>query len=603
MPSQSKSNVRRLFTQRRLSDYNTLAQAIADSYGRTLILDVQGNVDTAGGITISQPIEIIQDPGCVLRPSMAAGDSVFVRIASSDVRWKRPEIDGSLLPAISTVNKYMILAEVAGGGTIERVAIERPEIYNCEASDGNVGITNLLVTHAIYGNLVNDFYVDIARLEDISGCGIFGNNLNRANIRNGLIDDTGWASMQFDNACYNMDIAFTRMLGTSKTAGRYWGGSINLMSLQGNPKNRKVRLFRLVAEGPHNYGSVFRCLSTDDLDVIECEALDCTRGTNPSAPAGGMSYFASHTRGVSSSDKQDPPTNNHFHRCKGRASGTEHRFIECQNPFHTNNPMIGLSITENECRSPHETNHYFSNAIVVHGQDGGYRSVRVVGNPYLQVKMAGGMTFDGAIDFIANSANGQVRDVVEGGNHVINIRTAGWGSADRAVNVGSRCGPFSRVETDFFDNFFYGTVVTGTTTDIRGINDQIMTNMAAGGVEHLVTTMPDRLFQTNRTGTTAARPVNGERINYELRYNSTTKRFEYFAGDDAEWIQVLGSGENLDTATTAQLQDITHAINTKNKYRHKIVRNSTTGARVFANGGTAGDIWITADAVTSYTPV
>jgi len=589
-------------TTRRLSEYRTLQEAITDNYGRTLILDVQGNFN-ARPATITRPIKIMQEPGCVLRPHMGAAESVFVRIASSDVEWKRPEIDGSLLPTISSVNKYMLLAEMGGGGTIERVAIEKPEIYNCESSDGNVGLTNLLVTHAVYANLVNDFYCDIGRIEDVSGCGLFGNNLNRANIRNGLIDDTGWSSMQFDNACYNLDVAYTRMLGTSKTAGRYWGGSINLMSLQGNPKNRKVRLFRLVAEGPHNYGSVFRCLSTDDLDVIECEALDCTRGTNPDAPAGGMSYFASHTRGVSAADKQDPATNNNFHRNKGRASGADHRFIECQNLYHTNNPMIGLTITENECRSPHETNHYFLNAIVVHGQDGGFRGVRVLNNPYLQVKTAAGGSFVGALNFIANSANGQVRDVVEGGNGVVNIRTSGWGAGDTGCYVGDRVGPFVRQGADFFDNFFYGAQITGTLDTVRNVNHQVITNLAAGGSEILLGTQPSQVDQTNRADTTANRPVNGVRINYELRYNTTTKRFEYFAGDDADWVSLLASQDSLDVASAANLADITHAINTKNKWRNKCVRNSTDGKRYFANGNTAGDIWILADASASITPV
>lgn len=57
------------------------------------------------------------------------------------------------------------------------------------------------------------------------------------------------------------------------------------------------------------------------------------------------------------------------------------------------------------------------------------------------------------------------------------------------------------------------------------------------------------------------------------------------------------------TATTAQLTDITDAINTSQKYQGKRVTNTTTGIQVFAAGSTAGALWLEADGTTEHTPV
>ena len=71
------------------------------------------------------------------------------------------------------------------------------------------------------------------------------------------------------------------------------------------------------------------------------------------------------------------------------------------------------------------------------------------------------------------------------------------------------------------------------------------------------------------------------------------------------WIQPPPEALFLEdgSATTVQLQDITHSINTTGKYLSKCVLNTTTSAQVFANGAAAADTWSNADESTTYTPV
>jgi len=57
------------------------------------------------------------------------------------------------------------------------------------------------------------------------------------------------------------------------------------------------------------------------------------------------------------------------------------------------------------------------------------------------------------------------------------------------------------------------------------------------------------------------------------------------------------------TATTTQLEDDAHAINTVNKYTGKMVYNTTTGIPVFADGSTPTSKWAEADGTDEHTPV
>jgi hypothetical protein len=57
------------------------------------------------------------------------------------------------------------------------------------------------------------------------------------------------------------------------------------------------------------------------------------------------------------------------------------------------------------------------------------------------------------------------------------------------------------------------------------------------------------------------------------------------------------------TATTVELEDETHSINTSEKWIGKQVFNTTTGKPVYATGTLAADVWNDATGTTAHTPV
>lgn len=56
-------------------------------------------------------------------------------------------------------------------------------------------------------------------------------------------------------------------------------------------------------------------------------------------------------------------------------------------------------------------------------------------------------------------------------------------------------------------------------------------------------------------------------------------------------------------ATTAQIEDVSHEINTVGKFAGRMIRNDTTGVMVFADGPAAPDPWATSAGVTTHSPV
>ena len=75
----------------------------------------------------------------------------------------------------------------------------------------------------------------------------------------------------------------------------------------------------------------------------------------------------------------------------------------------------------------------------------------------------------------------------------------------------------------------------------------------------------------------------------------------YEHSTDAHWRRWVSG--HLTEATTAQLVDIAHPINTgAAKVLGRAVYNSTTGVTVFAAGDTDGAVWQFHNATTAHTP-
>tara|TARA_S200002703_G_scaffold1223_1_gene2053 strand:+ start:6322 stop:8271 length:1950 start_codon:yes stop_codon:yes gene_type:complete len=80
----------------------------------------------------------------------------------------------------------------------------------------------------------------------------------------------------------------------------------------------------------------------------------------------------------------------------------------------------------------------------------------------------------------------------------------------------------------------------------------------------------------------------------EMRYTAG----QYYGYDYAERRFSLAT-----SATTTQLADNSHSVNTTAKYEGKMVFNTTTTRPVWAAGGAAGDVWVDSAGSTLHTPV
>lgn len=67
--------------------------------------------------------------------------------------------------------------------------------------------------------------------------------------------------------------------------------------------------------------------------------------------------------------------------------------------------------------------------------------------------------------------------------------------------------------------------------------------------------------------------------------------------------QVVGQVQSTPSVTTAQLEDVGHAINTVAKWAGKWAFNSTTTRLLYSAGSTAGAVWKLPDGTTTHTPV
>lgn len=129
---------------------------------------------------------------------------------------------------------------------------------------------------------------------------------------------------------------------------------------------------------------------------------------------------------------------------------------------------------------------------------------------------------------------------------------------------------------------------------VHGGNVQIRAEDAGGSNVLLFEADPDGVGQMYNIGApvvqTATAAAGGLKANNAL----TGGGFE----------RVLTIGDDVITATTAQLADITDSINTDNAKRQGYrVFNSTTNIPVWAVGATDGAVWVDATGATAHTPV
>jgi hypothetical protein len=208
---------------------------------------------------------------------------------------------------------------------------------------------------------------------------------------------------------------------------------------------------------------------------------------------------------------------------------------------------------------------------------------------------------------------------VEGGNfRIVNIKA--WYAEIAGVYFNSSRITASAIEVqDSFNGVFIGTGSPDLLGDTQIIEGLHVDNCSGTGIQ--IADSVDNLKLTfllhQRSGgryTTMANGIDfgsgGSRRNVQGVINATNITTPVTGTIDgtANYARIshgstLVQYDPLPTATTAQLAAIGDAINTSGKFTGKQVRNTTTGAIVYAAGSTAGSVWRGFDGSTAHTPV
>lgn len=395
-------------------------------------------------------------------------------------------IDGFTVEGLAgtvSANKYLIYANPGA----DRVQVLRANISNVTMSDGNVGLTNLLVTHGIYIDGADGCIIERSRINVISGAAVFVKSATALRISDNHFTDTRWYSINLDHTCEDVTIENNRIDGDD-TNTRYWGGSINLMSQTTGAKNKRVRVAGNTITGVHNYGAVLRVLSIEDCTIEGNNLYDCVPGGI--VVDQDVQYIAIDRRGIAVGQPENGPCRNVAVIGNILRAGTgEHLAIYIKNQYiATRDPHEQIAIVGNTILSPNATD-TFQIGISLHGFQAGIDGLIAADNLF-RVLTVVGSPVGGAVGFVSTDANGLIDNVFIDNNQIVDINTA-------VPSASSQIGIFFlghcanvRCRGNLIQNFFYG-VRTGASnlTNIRDLNNQ-----------HFEGNLNDTLFATPPDG-------------------------------------------------------------------------------------------------------
>lgn len=451
-------------------------------------------------VTIDRACTVVFQDGAYLIPDLPDGHATgrVIEITASGVRLERPRFDGSTVTGTPTANRYLMRVAGTALAPLDRVEIVGWRVDDCTVTDGS-----LLVTHAIYATYADHLLVSHGVLDTVSGAAIFLTHCTRPMVVFNRLNETGWYSIHYGNACLGGEIAFNRITGTG-TGIRNFGASIDIMSqhVPLDDRNERLKVHHNEISGEHNYGACIRLLSVSYVDV-ECNYFtDCYEGTAGEV----LSMVRIGARG-------DDTTHTHNGPCfdvrvvgnVGVAGGTKLIGVYADNGDYGAAGGIdyaeGLIIHDNRFWSV-DASHYFQAAVTIHGQEGGIKGFSIRGNRGTFIPLASPVA--GAIGLISGGASAPVVDGFIGGNHLTYL-----GTASSSAEIGLSFGQYvDRVltEPNVLDGFYYN-VRTGTNagTDLRNLSEQIFRN--AVSADESYTVQPSRTRMQVRSGTTANRPT------------------------------------------------------------------------------------------------
>ena len=460
-----------------VADDTAELQALIDSGAKTI--HITGPIKH-GPITVTTSVHLIFDADAVVTPVFDTSTTqTLYLVSAADVVIEGLRIDS--YAATNSANKYIVRTTTGG----DNFTLLRPVLRDLTASDGTTGLTNLLVTHAVYLENVTGARVIQGEFDNISGAAIFMKTLTDFELIGNRINDTGWYSINADHTCYDGLISGNRISGTSVTC-RYWGGSVNLQSSTNGSKNQRIKVLNNHFSGVHNYGSVIRAQSVEDCIISGNTFEEIEYGTLLTDP---VYYVSISRRGTAEGSPENGPCVNVVIANNVMRAGPGNNYaIYLQNQYiATRSPHDNIIIESNVVQSV-DTSNYFGAFCIVHGFKAGMRRVRIANNTatvYGQSGTPGG----GALGVLSTNADGLIDDIMITGNSLTEITTA---TPDQSYHLGVYVQASTSnilVRGNTFRNFRYGLRVASAIENLQGANDNVF-----------IGCLNDALIQTTPSG-------------------------------------------------------------------------------------------------------
>jgi hypothetical protein len=445
--------------------------AIAAAAKRYVYLPPGSTFRVTSGTTFTSPVHIF-GPGKI-KPELGAGGGKVFSFTTNDVLVEDIEFDATGLSATLTANTYVIFG---GDGNTKYTNHVYRNIKFTELNfdDGNSGATNLLVTHAIYVDNVDDVVMEQNEMDTVSGAGVFIRDVVGLKIANNHLTDCGWYPIHFDNGAEGAVIEGNR-IDSDITTGCYWGGGIDLQSQPGGTRNKNIRIINNTLTGKFSYGTVIYVSSADNV-VIEGNTLDGV-DAGSLATSDDLTGIRVPTEGTSTANESGPSQNVSIIRNTLIASGAGttdgHRAIYISNDFQTTTDLFeDVEVRGNKIISPDSSN-YWSEGVIFHGGSGGIRSI-VIEDNFVEVLRVASPVVEGAIGLVATAAVGEVSRVAIGGNIIRDIGTPA-GSHQLGIGIGAYVEEVVVTKPNIIDNFYYGVrTFTNSGPTIAGLDNNVV---------------------------------------------------------------------------------------------------------------------------------
>jgi len=292
----------------------------------------------------------------------------------------------------ASVNHYIIQALGTSGTHLTNISVSNCRFNNLPWTLYPVGgVGTPFATHAVYAQYVDALTVRDNYFETIGGAAIFMSVVTNAKIIDNTINNTQWYSIQFNDGC---DQALVRgnWIGGTMSKCRLWGGSINLMSNgstgaalgTGNATIKRVEICHNFITGSHSYTAAVHIESSSEISFHHNTmwGISLTQPSdfyaNPTPP----DYVRPYVRPASGSTNEGP--NDHIDISDNLMIANGVQCIGIYADAQDNGSGTLAYSDTLVCRGNKiisvDSSNYWQHAIIVHGQQGGWKNLQIVDN-------------------------------------------------------------------------------------------------------------------------------------------------------------------------------------------------------------------------------